>query len=292
MLPILWWIIATALGSFWTPPYKKALGLWKNIPNSLFKAFAPSCGIIIFVILIQFLWFQNQLFSDVKAISLILFIAIISTINQLIWLRVYKVTKLSELLPYWNIDKLFIIIFWFFLYQWVLWKETSTATLVITIATLLIIAVFTIDFKNIKISKSVGLFIVNRLLWALTTLIIWYILIQYTTITYGFTHSILEIILLISISIYWKNKLWVMLQQSKSFYKYRFSAIAMWQANFIIWLFLIESLWIVIASLLGFISVVFNILAMKLMLNDTPTKKQIILAFIVIFMIWIGYYFK
>ena len=292
MLPILWWILATALGSFSLPPYKKALGLWKNIPNSFFKLFAPVCGLTVFIILMYFLWFQIELLNDTRILLLIWWLAILWVSSELMWLYIYKRTKLSELLPYGNIDKLFIIIFGFFLYYGISWKETSVTTLIITLVTLCIIAGFTIDFKNIKVPKTITLFIFNKVLSASKALFIGYILLKYSTITYWFSIVIIEIILLICIGLYQKWQLISMIQQSRSFYKNRFAAISMWQTHFILWLFIIESTGVVIASLLWFMSVVFNVIAMKITLNDTPSKKQILLAFIVILMVGLGYYFK
>jgi len=251
MLPIFWWIIATALGSFSTPPLKKSLSLWKNIPDSFLKLFAAITGIFLFTILTYFLWFEHQLLNDFSIIAMILWVTTLWVISNLMWIHVYKTTKLSELLPYGNLDKLFIIIIGFFLYQSIPWKETSIITFGISILT-----------------------------------------IRYSTFSYGLIHNIIKAALLFGIGIYLKTHIRVLFQQSKSFYKYRFSAIAMWQSSILIWLLIIENLWIVIASLLWFLSIVFNIVSMKMMLGDTPSKKQVILAFIVITMIWLGYYFK
>lgn len=292
MLPIFWWIIATALGSFSTPPLKKSLSLWKNIPDSFLKLFAAITGIFLFTILTYFLWFEHQLLNDFSIIAMILWVTTLWVISNLMWIHVYKTTKLSELLPYGNLDKLFIIIIGFFLYQSIPWKETSIITFGISILTIIIIGIFTVDPKHLKISKNIWLFIWSKLLGAITITLVWYILIRYSTFSYGLIHNIIKAALLFGIGIYLKTHIRVLFQQSKSFYKYRFSAIAMWQSSILIWLLIIENLWIVIASLLWFLSIVFNIVSMKMMLGDTPSKKQVILAFIVITMIWLGYYFK
>jgi len=292
MLPIFWWIIATALGSFSTPPLKKSLSLWKNIPDSFLKLFAAITGIFLFTILTYFLWFEKQILGDLTVIAMIFWVSILWIISNLMWIYVYKTTKLSELLPYENLDKLFIIIIGFFLYQSIPWQETSIITFIITIITIIIIGIFTVDPKHLKISKNIWVFIWSKLFHALMITALWYILIHYSTFSYGLVSNIMKALLLLWIGMYLKNHIRVLFKQSKSFYKHRFTAIAMWEASMLIWLLIIETSWVIIASLLWFISVVFNIASMKIMLGDTPSKKQVILAFIVITMIWLGYYFK
>jgi ABC-type multidrug transport system permease subunit len=93
-------------------------------------------------------------------------------------------------------------------------------------------------------------------------------------------------------SIFLKNNFKELLQQTNSFYKYRWLALMIWQSWFILWIFIIESSWVLVASLLSFITIVFSIISMKFILNDNPTKKQIILAILVVLLIWIWYYYK
>jgi len=292
MFTILGWITATAFDSFATSHYKRALNLWKNIPNSVFKTITYVLNFFTFCLCALYFGFQSDIFTNYPILFAIMWLAVLKNAYTLLGLHIYKTTKLSELLPYWNIDKIFIIIFWFFLYQWIEWKETSVPTLVIIFLTICIIAIFTIDFKNIKIPKTIALYILQRFFSALLGILTWYILLSYQPITFWITNTIFEWLFILMFIWYSKDSLRPLIRQSKIFYKHRILSTALWQVHMILSLFIIESAWIIIASLLWFVSIAFNIISMKITLNDSPSKKQIILAFIVIGMIWLGYYFK
>jgi len=131
-----------------------------------------------------------------------------------------------------------------------------------------------------------------KFLYACTTLIMWKILFEYSTLDifalivffYIWFHTITNLLL--------KRDFTLMLKQSKEFYKYRFTTWILWRLSFIIWIFIIESSWVLIASLLSFIAIVFSVFSMKFILWDSPTLKQVLLSVLVIIMIWIWYYFK
>jgi hypothetical protein len=115
---------------------------------------------------------------------------------------------------------------------------------------------------------------------------------KYSSITLVTISWVLELILFTSILIILKESFSIILKQSKIFYVNRLIATILWRSAFILWLYIIQSSWVIVATLLWFFWIVFSILSMKFILKDNPTKKQIILAFIVIFLIWIWYYFK
>ena len=257
----------------------------------MFKFFAYIFWFIMISCLVYFIWIDLNLLDNTTDIIFIFFIILIWTLNNLFQLKIMKQIKLSDVLPYDNLDKLLIVIIWFFLYYWTD-KQTSLTTLFITLLAIIIIILFTVDIKKIKFPKIILQFFLFKTVRAFTVLSSWYILLKYSTITYTTSTWILEFIFMMLIAIITKDNFKSIIEQSKSFYINRLIATMMWRSAFIIWLYIIQTSWVVIATLLWFFWIVFNIISMKFILKDTPTKKQISLAFIVITLIWIWYYFK
>jgi len=257
----------------------------------MFKYFAFVFCFFMVIFLNFTFWVEFWILSDYNFLLLSLIITIISIINTYLQLHIYKTVKLSEMLPYNNLDKLFIVIIWSILYYWTD-KQTSFITIWTTLLTIILIIVFTIDFKKIKIPKSIWLFTLQKLIKAWIVIAIWYILIKYTNITFIAVNLVFELIIFTVIALVLKDSFKTMLTQTKTFYISRVWATILGRTAYIIWLYILQTSWLIIATLLWFLGIVFNILSMKFILNDTPTKKQIHLAFMVLILIWIWYYFK
>jgi hypothetical protein len=105
-------------------------------------------------------------------------------------------------------------------------------------------------------------------------------------------NSIIIFSLYLILAILFKESFKSLLVQNKTFYKSRGLSLILWWTWFLIWLYIIESFWVLIATLISFIWIITSILSLKYILKDTPKIKDIILAIIVTIMIWIWYYFK
>ncbi len=287
---IIFWIIASFLASLSWAYWKKALNV-TSLPNSLLALLNPLIWIFIIYLFALIFWINTNIFFDKN----ILFLLLLWWLLDWFWalLEVYSVknTKVSKLIPYSNFDKLFIVLLGFLFFYWNYWY-TSFTTLIITIITLFIIMLFSLDFKKISIEKEIKIYILSKFLYASTTLIISKILFEYSTLDifsviifyYIIFHTINNILL--------KRNFTLILKQEKIFYKYRLISSTIWRIAFIISILLIESSWVLIASLLSFISIVFWVIFMKYILWDVPNKKQIFLSVLVIIMIGIWYYFR
>jgi len=287
---IILWIITSLFNSITDSVWKKAV-LVSKLPQSLFSIFWPIPWIIIIYFLVFYKHINMNILYDYKIVFIILFIASISYINTFLYINIYKKVKLSELLPYKNLDKIFIVLFWFIIFYWTK-NWSSFLSFLITLLTIFIIVFFSVDIKKINFSKHILQFFFVKFLEAVITLLVWYIFIKYTTIQYLWIETIIFLSITIIISLIQKNNLKLLIQQKKEFYKYRLWAWIIGWSGFIIWLYIIQTAWVLIATLISFIWLVFQILSIKFILKDNPEKKQIILAIIVMFMIWLWYYFK
>ena len=290
MFAIILWIISAAFDSISLSFRKKSLDLWK-LSKTMFKYFAFIFGFLIIIFLNYVFWIEFSILNDYKYLFIWLIIVITWILNTFLQLHILKTIKLSETLPYDNLDKLFIVIIWSILYYWTD-NEVSMITLWITILTIILIVLFSIDFKNFKIPKSIWLFILFKLVRAGLTISIWFILLKYTNFTFIALNWVYELIIYTIIAFLLKDSFKSMLRQSKEFYISRLSATILWRSAYIIWLYIIQTSWLIVATLLWFSGIIFNLVSMKLILKDTPERKQIILAFLVLILIWIWYTFK
>lgn len=289
-MSIIFWVLSSILSAISWSYRKKAIDN-STLPNSLQVLISPIIGAIIIYFLIFIFWINTNIFKDNLIIILLFLWWILDWFWALLESYAIKNTKISKIMPYASFDKLFIIILWFIIFYWNP-GYTSYYTLLISTFTVIIIMLFSINLKNLYIEKEVKLYILAKFLYACTTLIIWKILFEYSTLDifaiivffYIWFHLISNIIL--------KNNFLLIIRQSRKFYKYRLITAILWRIAFIISIFLIENSGVLVASLLSFITIVFSIISMKVILWDSPTPKQIFLSILVIIMIWIWYYFK
>lgn len=287
---IIFWLISALFASVWASHYKKAV-LSSKLPTALYMLMWPILGFLIVWLAIFFSWLDISIYTDYYVLWLVFIIMILDICANYLEMSVLKTTKLSDILPYTNLDKLFIVLLWFFLFYWTK-NSTSITTLIITLITIIIITLFSIDFKNFKIPKSILSYVFVMLFRWITVLIVWFIFVKYSTLSYLSVNILFSFLWYLAISIILKNSLYLYLDQSKTFYKSRLlSALLIW-----IWLmislYVVKEAWVLIATLISFIALVFNIISMKFILNDNPWKKQIILAWLITVLIWIWYYFK
>jgi len=287
---IIFWLISALFASLWASHRKKSLDA-STLPKSLFMLSWPASWFFIIWSLLYISNIDYWIYTDIKIIWLILIIVFLDLVANLLEMNVLKKTKLSEILPYTNLDKLFIVLIWFFLFYWTK-NSTSVTTLIITLITIIIIWVFSINFKNFQIPKSILQYSVVMMCRWIGILIVWFIFLSYWTLEYLSINMVFTFILYITLALVLKESFRSLKEQSKEFYKSRWASLILWWWGFIIWLYIVKEAWVLIATLISFVWLIFNVIAMKFILNDSPEKKQILLALIVTWLIWIWYYFK
>jgi len=289
-MSIILWIISSFFSSIANSLWKKAV-LISKLPQSLFSIFGP----IWWILIVYFIIFYNNksldILLDYKVVLIILFIAVMSYFITTKYINIYKNVKLSDLLPYKDLDKVFVVLFWFLIFYWTK-NGSSITSFFIILTTIFVIILSNVNIKKIHFSKYILQFFFVKILEAINTLLLWYIFLKYTTIEYLSIETLFYLFTAIVVSIIQKNNLKLLFTQEKEFYKYRLWAWIVSWIGFIISLYIAETSWILIATLLSFIWLVFNIFSMKFILNDTPEKKQIILAVVVMVLIWVWFYFK
>lgn len=256
-----------------------------NAPKELFSLFYYSSWFLIVFILYIF-WYLH-----IKHLSLLIFILILWIV--VIWLilwkinqTLYKRNKMSSLMPYQNISRIVVIIFWFLIYQ-----DTSLITLIIAIITTIIIALFSIDFKNYTVSKDIKIYSVVQIINWIITLTIVYILKDIWNINY-FLYMYIIWIIFISSVVWYKWQFKQALKLPKKFYYYRLAASHIWWVSYLLSLLVIENLWATLSILVSYVWLSVTLLFTYLFLWEKISKKDIILSIIVSLLIWIWYIYK
>lgn len=165
---ILLWILSTLLDSISIPYWKKSI----NIANFCNFVLGITWNFIslIFVIILIFLGFLETDKISLLSVSLITLSALLAIVRLPLARDLYKKEKISTLLPYKNINKFVIIIVSFIFLS--TYYPTSIATFITTMIAMIVIVLFTIDWKQKSIPKSFWEILAWQ--WLQATQTLWY----------------------------------------------------------------------------------------------------------------------
>lgn len=198
---------------------------------------------------------------------------------------IYQKEKISVITPYSNINKIFVIIASFFIFS-----DVSIISLIITFLAILIVIGFSIDFKNLKLPKSISLIIFTEIFYWIITLWVWWLILKYNASLYFFINFLLSMLLLAIIWYFlWEFKTFK--NANKSFYFNIAIASLCWISEFL-WLIVIQELWLSVWILLSFLWIWITLIFSYLILKDKPAKKDLLLTVIITILVGLGYYFK
>lgn len=272
------WLINQALGDiFW----KKSLWywVWWKIHDLLGY---PIWILIIIYFFITWLNFQNL---DYFIIFFWAFLLILAVFNTQLKQKVYREERISVIIPYTNVNKILTIILSFFVFS-----DVSIISLFITIFAILIVIIFSINFKNLKLPKTISLLLLSESITALLAIWAWYLILNYWEDLYFLVYWLSWIIFLFILSIFlWQLK--TLKNVPKNFWINRY----IWSVSWIAWflsLVVIKNLWLSITILLSFLGIWITLFLSYLILKDKPSKRDLLLTFIVTTLIWLWYYFK
>lgn len=274
-------IISTILTSFSDIYWKKSLNYWV-----WWKAHDILSYLVAWIIILYFFitWvdLSNLDFWVLFLICLILFIEIFTTgIAQ----KIYKEEKMSVIMPYTNVSKILTIIFSFFIFS-----DVSIISLIITLLAISIVIIFSIDFKTLKFPKNISKILFIEFWVAITTLLGWWLVINYWEIIYFILAWIIGFIILLILSLFlWEFKTLKWLP--KEFWVNRF-IWALWWLSWFLSLVVIKNLWLSISILLSFLWIWITLLLSFIILKDKPTKKDLFLTILVTLLVWLWFYFK
>lgn len=276
-------IFAIFLDALATNFWKKALTF--NAPKELFNLLSKSSTILVTVILVIF-WILDFAWVNYYYILLLILITIVWTLKTLLNQYIYSVEKISNLMPYTNINKILSIILAFFIF----W-DISNTSFGITLIAIFFIIWFSIDFKTLKFPKTIGLFAFWEIIQSSLTLLTWYILLSITgSAFFVLTYIIWFVFVSIMVARKWQFK--ELKTLPPKFYLYRMTACHLWWIWYLLSVIVIKDLWVSMSILLSFIWIWITLIFSYLMFKDKPSAKNIALTIIVSTLVGLGYYFK
>jgi hypothetical protein len=279
-----WAIVSNVLSSIDTVYYKKSLGL-ATLSNLLFSWLWEFSWLLISVFLVLILWFdQSQLsWNTVLGIALIIWIV---TSAGYFDQALYRKEKVSDLLPYENLNSIFVIIIWFLIF-----RDASVISFVVSIIAFIVTILFSINFKKLTLPRSIRFILIVEILYTAETLLTWRLLKNVPDKEFYVIYEVIVIFILF-LPILFK---WILSQLKHikpRFYWYRFGWSMAWNISFLLYLFMVGEFGIVMSILFSFIWTWITLLFGYLFLKETPSKKDIWMTIIIAILVAIGFIFQ
>jgi len=168
-------LLSTFMTSVWDIFWKKSLGYgvgWK-IHDLLTYAYWVVLSLYFF-----YVWVDMELF-DLTVMGIVFIIMFAAIIRTQYSQKIYREEKMSVIMPYTNINKIIVIISSFFLFS-----DVSITSLFITILAIIVIILFSIDFKDHSVPKNMVTLVVLECTRAIDVLVGGWIILNYTEVHY------------------------------------------------------------------------------------------------------------
>ncbi|MDQ1344389.1 MAG: hypothetical protein QG650_1110 [Patescibacteria group bacterium] len=278
-----WGALNALLGSVANIFWKKSLDL-SDLPPRVFYALGALGSVVLSLGLIAFGMFSLPANYWLLAIPTI--DAVIVGYTGLLSQRIYKEEKISALLPYENLSSILTIVAAFFLLG-----NTSVATLLIAIVTIVIIFTASFDFKGHQFPKNFKLIVLSNSITAFRALAMGYALSHMATETFYSIRNLLNAaIVMIPLLL---SAEWVAVKtMKKDCLVPRMAASFLGAISALIAFTLISRLGLVTTTLLGFLSMAATLVLGYAFLGDRPERKNVMLAIAVSALVAVGTYFR
>lgn len=274
-------LLSTIMTSFADVSWKKSLSFWVRTRAHALWSYPIALSLFAYFVLTGF-----SLFSAwVVPIVVVSLIAILDIIKEPVNQQIYQEEKISVIMPYLNLSKIFIIISSFFIF-----KDVSNITLCITIFTIIIIALVSIDLKNKRLPRNFSKLLFVETLVAIWAVLGWWLVLSYSEIIYFNIYVLAYLIPTIFLA-YTSGQIWDLRRTNSTFWLYRLIA-GMWWFSWFLSLVVIKNLGLSLSILLWFLWIGITLFVSYIFLKDKPSKKDITLTIVVSLFIWIWYYFK
>lgn len=275
-------ILSNILWAIWTMYWKRSLWYWVWWIVIDLLWYPPRLLLVLFLLFYS----VNYSILDLKFFLIVGFCCVFAMINTQIYQNICRESKMSSILPFNNLSKVFSIMFAVLFFQ-----DWSLFSLIICMLIILILIFSQIDFKTYKLPKSLYKILFMEFTSALTILASWYAIKNYWEFEYLSFYVILWIVLLSSAAYYlWEFK--TLIWQASWFWKNKIISSVLYSLAFVLNLFVIWELWISMWVLLSFIFPAFVIALWITMLWEEPSKKDIIINIIITSLVWLAYIIK
>lgn len=274
-------LLSTFLWSISWVFWKKSMVFWiKPFANSIASLPIPIIFIIYFIV-------NGFSFNAAELITVwvIVLIVVLDIIKDPVNQSIFKEEKISVLIPYQNLNRIFVIISSFFIFH-----DVSRISFFITLFTILVIILASFDFKHRRLPRNFWKILFVEIVLSIAILLWWWVVLNYGEIMYFMVYAITWAILYLVLSIQTKQ-IYDLKPMTWSYWITRWLA-AFWWISWFLSLVVIKHLWLSISILLWFVGIWVTLLISYMILGDRPSRKDIILTVIVSLLIGTWYYFK
>lgn len=188
-------------------------------------------------------------------------------------------------MPYKNLDKIFIIVFSFFIFF-----DVSVISLIITLIAITVVIVSSINFKTLKLPRNISKILFVEFCISITNLLGWWLVITYWEIIYFILAWLSGFLILLVLNLFlWQFKTLKWLP--KDFWINR-GIWSLWWFSWFLSLVVIKDLGLSISVLLSFLWMWITLFLSFIILKDKPEKKDLFLTIFVTLLVWLWFYFK
>ncbi|MEF2175561.1 MAG: hypothetical protein V3575_03750 [Candidatus Absconditabacteria bacterium] len=277
--------VSTIIGSVSTILWKKAINM--STISAVGFIFLGNISSLLFALVLYFGTNMKSIFD----LNLLIFIVIalgiiIQLIYSPIYQQLYKENKISEMIPFSNLNKIFTIIIAFIFFQ-----QGNIKSFIIGIITLIVIIAFSIDFENFKLPKKLHYLIFVEVGISIKIILVGYALLKINALELFVYTNFISVVMNGALVMKGTLKKDLEGMNLKLFY-YRSLPALLGGINVLIGNYLIQSLGLFFSNLLSFMGIAFTIILSFIFFGDKPSKKNIIQSFIVAILVGIGFYFK
>lgn len=290
MIGIIMWIVQSIFWALGMVISKLALEN-KIIWNNLQTLFSRTAHFLIIWVIFS-LWLLDNNFSQVHLNYTEWFLFLLSAIalyfTYFLRRSAYANEKVSVLQPFAMLFQIFPVIIGFI---FIATERANFITFFMALLASLIVIIPSIDFKNFKINKYSLMVLLSSTIKSTQLFFILHLLTKFNPQTMYFVESIIIIILSL-IMMTTKKEFWQFKLLTKKYSGLLFTANSIWIVSIILALTMYTQLWVVATSLISLLYLVFVYLFWYIILKETPSRKDIIIAVLVAGCIFIWMIFK
>lgn len=284
---MLWATIASFIDGLATISWKKAMG-YNNLWTLVFFWFASFAGALTGTVLLLGWWMRLPWEVELQWLMLLWITIVLYAMQSVLLSKAYALEKISTLQPYDKINALIALMWGFIIFQ-----EWSTLALYCGIACILVTLIYGFYsswVNHARLSKWVLLCVLWRccggaLLLVIASLMVYMSPLEQQTYLATFIFFAMAVYMLFFYQSFWFGFL---KKNPPKFYMYRGGASFWWYANRIIIVFLIANVWIVMTSLLSFLSLIVLLLCSFFAFKDIPKLSDVIVALVTLSLVLVG----
>jgi len=280
-----WWILTACISAINTIVYKKLLVINTQNKISSIGLYGYMCLIVVLIIGIIYVVYPSSITIDFSQIYTSFFTIWGIFLFSVFWMIAnipaqiaYRQEKISVLTPFAETGRIITLILGFFLFA-----NTSLVTFSFALVSAFVLVWASINFKSFAINKYCLFILLTWVIQSINTIIAGYIILKLSTFSFIFGVNIIAVCITLFYMLSFKR--WELVtipsQTTRPLLGMLTLNNLLWLVSYTITLYLMKELGIVMTSLLGMITMILTILSSYIFFRDIPTRKDIIVACII-----------